>query len=224
MAPSSRAHRLLSIAAVSVAACGAVLLASSPAHAQRYYVYYGRPAPPPPPAYGPAPVYYGEPRQAFVIGADLEGALPLNMPTSSGSSVTGGGGFKIRVGEQFRFPGLRVTPELGYGFDHLFAQDQADPNEVYGQDLHRVFAGARLAFGRVLVPVIYAHGGFGWRGTDNPNDQGNDNGFMFDVGGAVDLRVIPHFGIGAHVEYDQIFTPLDQPKWLALGLHADIVF
>ena len=232
MTPSFLA-RILSLAVVSVAAFGAVALVSTPAHAQRVYVYYGRPAPPPPPPPGgyyagpaPAPYVYREPAQAFVLGGDLEGAVPLSMPQTGNNTVQGGIGFKIRFGEQFRFPGVRVTPEVGYGFDHLFARD-ADSfldTPTYTQDLHRVFGGVRLAFGRVLVPVLYAHGGFGWRGTDDPSLSGNDNGFMFDVGGAIDFHVVPHFSFGAHLEYDEIFTPNDPPKWLGVGGHAAIVF
>jgi hypothetical protein len=36
--------------------------------------------------------------------------------------------------------------------------------------------------------------------------------------------VIPHFGFGAHVEYDTIDSRPYTPQWLALGLHANVVF
>ena len=46
----------------------------------------------------------------------------------------------------------------------------------------------------------------------------------FDVGGALDLRVIPHVGLGAHIEYATIDAQPYTPEWIALGLHVDIIF
>lgn len=105
MAPSSRVFRVISVAAVSAAACGAVLLASSTAHAQRVYVYgpaYG-PPPPPRPYYAARPYYYQEPQNAFQLGFDVEGVLPLNPPqapagapggANGNAAIGGGAGFK----------------------------------------------------------------------------------------------------------------------------------
>ena len=67
----------------------------------------------------------------------------------NGNDLSGGGGFKVRLGAQFRAPGIRFTPEIGYGYDHLFAND--DQGDAYAWDLHRVFAGARVGFGHFLV-------------------------------------------------------------------------
>jgi hypothetical protein len=239
MAPSSRVFRLISIAAVSAAACGAVLLASSTAHAQRVYVYgpgYG-PPPPPPPAYGygygPRPYYYQEPRNAFDLGFDVEGVLPLNPPQApagapggpNGQAAIGGGaGFKIRAGDQMRFPGLRFTPELGYAYDHLWSADNL--GDSYDWSMNRFFAGARLGFGRIIVPVIYAHLGYGWRQVSSGwgDTLNNDGGLAFDVGGAIDFRLAPHVSFGAHLEYTQIVLSTDTPQWLAIGGHADFTF
>jgi hypothetical protein len=224
-------------AGIAALAFAGVMLAPRTAHAQRVYVYGPRPGPPPP-AYGygygggyygrPAqPYYYQEPPYALQLGFDLEGALPVNPPTVPGgnqAAVGGGGGFKVRVGEQFRFPGVRFTPEVGYGFDHLWAADNA--GNGFSEDMNRIFAGARLGFGRIIVPVIYAHLGYGWRQDNAPNGiiTGANGGLAFDVGGALDLRVVPHFGIGVHLEYSQITTENDQPQWVAIGAHADLIF
>src|SRR4029077_12858539 len=67
-----------------------------------------------------------EPRHSLNLAFDGEGAIPLmDRRFQSGNDLSGGGGFKVRVGEQIRYPRLRFTPELGYGFDHLFATDNA---------------------------------------------------------------------------------------------------
>jgi hypothetical protein len=225
--------RVFATAAVSATAFAGVLLASRTASAQGYYRYeYYRPPPPRPyyyqPAPGPARYYEGEREApyAFQLGFDLEGAFPVgvNVPQGSQNDLKGGAGFKVRLGEQFRFPGLRFTPEVGFGFDHLWAN--ADNNNEFGWDMNRFFAGARLSFGRFLVPVIYAHAGYGWRQISTVESNvitGGNGGLAYDVGGALDLRVVPHFGIGAHLEYAAIDIPY-QPQWVAIGAHADLVF
>ncbi len=189
------------------------------ASAQRVYVY--GPPPPPPPRY----YYYAEPEppSAFTVAVDLEGAVPLNVPRSGdGNDLQGGGGIKIRLGERIRMrDGVSVTPEVGYGYDHLFATD--DYGDSYSWDMHRGFAGARISFGRFLVPVVYAHVGYGWRDTGDPTVP-QASGVAFDLGGALDLRVGPHFGVGAHVEYATIDAQPYTPEWLALGFHADLAF
>jgi hypothetical protein len=215
----------------------AVVYVSPDVHAQRVYVY-GPPPPPPPPVYvyrapPPPPGYYGPPPRAYYrdddplyalsVGADLEGAIPVNVPQFlDGNNLQGGGGIKLRVGEAIRLQrGVRFTPEVGYAFDHLFASD--DIGNSYSWDMNRVFAGARIAFGRFLVPVLYAHVGYGWRTTGDPTVQAA-NGIAFDVGGAIDLRLIPQFSIGAHIEYATIDAQPYTPEWVALGVHADLAF
>ncbi|MGA2449594.1 MAG: hypothetical protein ABTD50_13000 [Polyangiaceae bacterium] len=236
-------------AALTALAIGGLL--PSTAHAEGPYLYaqaappppppngYGPAGPPPPPPYGygpPPPYVYGpppppryrysrydpEPPYAFVLAVDFEGAIPVNAPQLGGNTLTGGGGIKLRFGEQIRLQGgVRITPELGYGYDHLFASD--DAGDAYSWDFHRLFGGARLSFGRFLVPVIYGHIGYGWRVTGDPSVP-QEGGLALDVGGALDLRVIPHFGIGVHIEYATIDAQDYAPQWIATGLHADLTF
>ena len=139
------------------------------------------PSPPPPPpdyAYyeGSAPpsAAYGwrEPASSFALGLDLEGAVPVNTPQLNGNSWTGGAGLKIRAGEQILTrSGLRLVPELGYGYDSLFVRD------FYGDEfdwsMHRFFGGARLGAGHFVVPSIYSHLGYGWQVTGEPGARGN---------------------------------------------------
>jgi hypothetical protein len=222
---SRRIVRALAGAAIAALAFAGVMLAPRTAHAQRYYVYAGRPAPPPP-AYGYGGGYgyrYSEPPYALQLGFDLEGAFPVgvNVPGNQ-NDLKGGGGFKVRVGEQMRFPGIRFTPEAGYGFDHLWAND--DVGNQFGWDMNKLFVGARLAFGYVVVPVVYAHIGYGWRQTPAADNIITSNGGLaYDVGGALDFHLVPHFSFGAHLEYSAIDIPF-QPQWVALGAHVDFIF
>ena len=158
---------------------------------------------------------------ALDLAGDAEGAAVIETPhTASGNSLGGGTGFKVRVGAQFHVPLLRFTPEVGYGFQHFFAVD--DGGTAYDWNTHRVIAGARLGLGEILVPSVYAHVGYGWRRTDDPVVS-QVGGTAFDAGAALDLRLIPFLGLGAHAEYATIDARPYVPQWLAIGLHADIV-
>ena len=174
--------------------------------------------------YGPRPYYYQEAPYAFQLGVDVEGVVPLNPPSVNGgpAAIGGGAGFKVRAGEELRFPGVRFTPEVGYAYDHLWAADNFDNS--YDWSMNRLFAGARLGFGRSIVPTLYAHIGYGWRQTDAAYVTGQNGGLAFDVGAALDFRLTPHFVLGAHLEYSQIALSTDTPQWIALGGHMNLLF
>jgi hypothetical protein len=221
-------RRTAPILGTAFVAAATVLSLSRPACAQRVYVYGPPPPPPPPPYYyypPPRPRYYyyepPEQQYEFALGADLEGAIPLNLPTvGDGDDVQGGGGFKIRLGERIRLrPGLHITPEGGFAYDHLFAND--DIGNAHSWDMERLMAGARLSFGRFVLPTIYGHVGFGWRGTGDP-DVPAATGFAYDIGGALDFRFVPRFDFGIHIEYASVDAQPYVPKWLAIGAHIDL--
>jgi hypothetical protein len=221
---ASKTLRLV-LGALSLALIGTAIPRT--AHAQRVYVY----GPTPPPRYGYGYRYRDdEPLQALEISGEIEGAVPVMPRTiNSGNQVGGGGGFKLRVGEQLIFPGqLRFTPEVEYGFTHLWANtdgatdDNGNPIQEYAEQFQHMSAGARLGFGRFIVPTVYAHGGYGWRSTDNPAATGN-GGLAFDVGAALDLR-FRRVGVGVHAEYDEIFLPNESPRWVAAGVHLSLLF
>lgn len=207
-------NRRRSLPALSVSGFAgiAALLVSPAAHADRVYVVQEYRDPP----------EYDVGRSSLDLAFDGEGAVPLmHRRFQSGNDLTGGGGFKFRVGDQIHFPRLRITPEVGYGFDHLFATD--NQTFSYAWDMHRVFGGVRIGFGRVVVPTFYAHVGYGWRDTSDPTVAAA-SGVAFDTGFALDFHVIRHFGFGGHVEYAAIDAEPYTPQWLALGLHADVAF
>lgn len=204
-----RSRRIgLTALAVSALAGVATFLAVKPAKADVVYV---------------DEYTYDQPRHRVDLAFDGEGAVPLmdrRFP-QSGNDLSGGGGFKVRIGEELRWPRFRFTPELGYGYDHLFATD--DAGNSYAWDMHRIFAGARVGFGHFVVPTFYGHLGYGWRDTGDPvvNDA---SGLAWDTGFALDFHVVPHFGFGGHIEVAGIEAQPYAPHWLALGLQADIAF
>jgi hypothetical protein len=157
----------------------------------------------------------------FDLGLDGEGTFN----TAANSDLNNyGAGFKIRFGDQFKLKyGIRLTPEVGYAFDHLFPEGALEP-----WNMNRVFAGARLGFGKWVVPTLYAHVGVGFRSVAaNTNDiliQGTTTGFTLDTGVAVDFYLTRHFAIGPHAEFVDVGTTPVAPQWLAFGAHADIVF
>jgi hypothetical protein len=157
---------------------------------------------------------------ALDVAGDAEGAAVVETPhTPAGNSLGGGTGFKVRVGAQFHAPLVRFVPEVGYGYEHFFAVD--DAGTAYDWNTHRFIAGARLGLGEILVPTVYAHVGYGWRGTGDPTVP-QVGGTAFDAGLALDLHLIPYLGLGAHAEYATIDAQPYAPQWLAIGLHADL--
>jgi hypothetical protein len=164
---------------------------------------------------------WGEARDRVDFGFDGEGAAIVTSPRSAiGSTLTGGSGFKLRVGDQLRFPALRFTPEIGYGFEHLYTSSDVG---AYSWETHRVFGGARVAFGHVVSPGFYGHLGYGWRNSGDPTIS-QAGGLALDAGFALDFRLVRHFTFGAHAEYATIDTQPYTPQWLALGMHGDLLF
>lgn len=199
-----RIARRIAVPLVGVAACVAAVLVSAKARAD--VVVYEREE--------------YEPRQSLNLGFDAEGVIPTSTPRFiSGNNLSGGSGFKLRIGDQIRFPRMRIIPEGGYAFDHLFATDTLGTS--YAWDMNRFFGGIRLTFGRVVAPGFYAHLGYGWRNTGDPTVPQN-GGLAFDAGFTLDIHVIRHLGLGAHAEYTSIDAQPYTPQWLALGLHVDL--
>lgn len=146
------------------------------------------------------------------LGVDFDGALPVD----SHGTLDGGGGFGIRLGHQVHLPGLRLTPELDYGYMHLFGA-----NGWPDVTTHRIEGGLRLGIGELLVPFAFLHAGYGWRVSDAPVPAGS--GFAVDVGIGLDLTLGP-LSVGGHVGYASIAADPNDPKWVILGLDGAIVF
>jgi hypothetical protein len=156
------------------------------------------------------------------LGIDGEGTADVTPP--SNSAVSGGGGFKLRIGAEIRRPWLRIIPEGGFAYDHLFVTDQGVSE---GWNMERIFVGARIGFGEVIVPVVYGHVGYGFRvenGVGSAVTNGTSNGLTADAGVALDFHLIRHVGFGLHLEYVTVQTSPEVPDWVAFGAHMDFRF
>jgi|HubBroStandDraft_2_1064218.scaffolds.fasta_scaffold194647_1 hypothetical protein len=156
---------------------------------------------------------------ALNLGFDGEGVADVAPPNVNQNGVEAGSGFKVRVGAQIHRRFLRIIPEGGFSYTHLFVTDAGGDN--LGWNMERAFVGARIGFGEIVVPVVYGHVGYGWRDTTQGPVPAS-GGFAGDAGLALDLHLIPHFGFGFHAEYVAIDATPFVPDWLAFGLHADV--
>lgn len=159
------------------------------------------------------------------LGLDVEGAGDVTPPNNN--NVSGGGGIKLRVGAEIRRPYLRIIPEGGFGYTHLFVTDQAGDN--IGWNMERLFGGVRIGFGEVIVPVVYGHVGWGWRASGTApgtsyTPYASAAGFTADGGVALDFHLVRHFGFGFHLEYVTVQAAPAVPDWVALGAHLDARF
>jgi hypothetical protein len=116
-------------------------------------------------------------------------------------------------------PFVRITPEAGYGYTHLFAVSSG--GTTFDWNAHRIIGGVRLGVGEIIVASIYGHAGYGWRETGDPTVS-SAGGFTFDGGLALDLHVLPVVGFGAHAEYAYLDAQPYVPQWLAFGLHVSL--
>lgn len=132
-----------------------------------------------------------------------------------------GVGFSGRLGYRFDIGPLWLAPELGGGYLTF--------GDVDGQALHpsRMYGGGRVGLDGFVQPQLYVHAGYGWLG-----DLGDVSleGALFEVGVAVDLRVLPVLGIGAHAGFtsnDNLHggaQARDSFNWLSFGVHAGLTF
>lgn len=152
-----------------------------------------------------------EARADTVIAVDADGALP----TTPNSLLDGGGGFGVRLGSQLHLPLIRVTGEIGYGYERLL-HDRA-PSDW---NTHRFTAGARVGLGELLVPFAFAHAGYGWRST--ADDSYGGGGLAVDAGIGLDVN-LGLIALGGHIGYAAIDARPSTPQWVILGLDAAIV-
>jgi Outer membrane protein beta-barrel domain len=200
--------RILSVAVASACACAAFALSPKEAHAA----------------------------SQFDLGIDGDATALMSSNREAANLSTLGSGLKIRFGDRIGLRyGLHLTPEVGYAFDHVFAENGNLANGAPGaENMNRLFAGVRLGFGKWVIPTIYAHVGYGFRSvsTDgtvagNAASVPGTNGPTFDTGIAVDFKLAKHLMIGPHAEYvfvDAAPAGLSNPQWLAFGGHIDILF
>jgi len=126
----------------------------------------------------------------------------LSAAVNAGSNPIGGG-FAARAGVHYGLPTiLALRPEAMGSYTRLM-----------DQDIGRLGLGGRFGVDFLLGVYAYGHMGYGWNG---PAD-----GFAFDVGAAVDLRIFPIVNPGVHLEYVNI---VDLVEIANAGVHVELLF
>ncbi len=115
-----------------------------------------------------------------------------------------GSGLEARVGwHKTHLLGLLfVRPELGGGYDRIL-----------GNNMGRVFAGARVGVQFVVAAYLYGHGGYGWGAPDAA--------FTYDVGVGADLVLFSFIRPGIHFDYMEIVNNVQTVRG---GVHVEFAF
>ena len=172
-------------------------------------------------------------RADVMIAGDFDVGVPVDVRNTY-VPLTVGAGFDARLGFRFHIPRTHVaiTPELAAGYTNM--------NSTF----IRVRPGVRLGFGRLIVPYMYGHIGWGWTSFDlaptsrlEKTQSLSGQGAAFDAGVGLDVTVVRHLTLGAHAGYNVLgvtdsakidvvnsTAALDHPKWFNFGLNASVYF
>jgi hypothetical protein len=148
-----------------------------------------------------------EARAGVFLGADFDAGTMLSPPPGAKS----GFGFGGTVGYRFGLGPVFLQPEAT-GQYLVFPFESADA-------LHttRVLGGGRFGLGAMVQPQIFGHAGVGWLGS-------GVDGPTFDVGFALDFKLIPILRFGAQVGYNvvTIRSADTATKWIDYGVHVGV--
>jgi hypothetical protein len=170
------------------------------------------------------------------VDADLELGGPIGFEARSFAVGAGG-----RLGWRFDLGPLWLQPEVGGSYVAFLGNvDFANHLVTYtGKHVTRVTGGLRLGgaglIARVLEPALFGHAGYGWADgeyTDLPMRKGP----AFDVGLAIDLKLVRHLSLGVQGAYNVVTFPpppyyldLDASRsasvqWVSFGVHVGASF
>jgi hypothetical protein len=173
---------------------------------------------------------------SLALGAVLAAATPA----SAGGTLDVDFNFATLVGPERLLYG--VAGRAGWRFDLGPAWIQPEAGGEYmavpcclnGVQIHvaRVLGGARLGatdrIGGVVEPSLFGHAGYGWLAPSM-------NGPTFDVGVALDVRLVPRFRFGVQGAYNVVTVPPSPSylaevmspytvQWVSFGVHAGVSF
>jgi hypothetical protein len=151
----------------------------------------------------------GDDKSNTVLAFDLDFIAPIR---ESGADIGAGGA--VRLGRKIDLVLVSLTPEIGGGYDRFNGDNDAR--------IYRGFIGARLGFGKVIEPSVFAHIGVGKLDAN----FGGHTAATVDAGIALDLTFLPLINLGAHASYNSLLSQNNYSSfdWLALGLHIALVF
>lgn len=147
-------------------------------------------------------------RADTLVGLDLDYVTGIDQ-----RGVDSGTGGMLRLGREYDWLALSLTPEVGLSYYNFSGFREA----------HQIAAvvGGRIAFGKVVEPGVFAHVGVG-RLSREPS---GDTGPTFDLGGSLDFTLLPILDLGVHGAYDvHLADGGDSVNWLRLGAQATIHF
>jgi hypothetical protein len=149
-----------------------------------------------------------------IVAADLALATPVNS-----QHVNAGWGFDGRLGRRLNGEVLKLTGELVGGY-YAFGGDLSP-------SVYRGMAGARLALGEVLTPLVFVHAGVARATFASPPGQDLDRTvFTYDAGAGLDFTLLPLINLGAYAAYNHVASKgtADSLQWVSVGVNAELVF
>ena len=153
----------------------------------------------------------------FAVRGELDAALLMDSDTDEDPSVgMEVGGF---LGYGLDLTVIAFVPEIGFTYG-TFA-------DTYERDLLRLLGGARLTLpGAVLQWSLVAHIGYGTSNGVDVDAVLDRSGLTFDVGGALDITLLPIVFFGAHLDYGALLASTGSGAQtahiLGAGLHVGI--
>jgi hypothetical protein len=157
-------------------------------------------------------------RQA--AAADTPVALDLHYVAPTSKGADGGAGIAGRIGRRFGSKPWVITPELQLAYETF--------GGPFEPRLYRGLAGLRVGYDIVAVrPGLYGHGGIARSQFDDIAAPGlGHTAITYDIGAFLDVTLLPLVNVGAHFAFNQMLdgnNGKDGVKWLAIGLHAELV-
>jgi hypothetical protein len=162
--------------------------------------------------------FWSSPAHATDTDTIVAASLALAAPVQT-DQVKAGWGFDGRLGRRLDGKLLKLTGEFVAGY-YDFGGDLSPT-------VYRGMAGARLAIGAVLTPLVFAHAGVARATFSSPPGRDLDRtAFTYDAGGGLDFTLLPLVNLGAYASYNHVASKgaADSLQWLSLGLNAELVF
>jgi hypothetical protein len=137
-------------------------------------------------------------------------AVDLGADFPSGSGNGNGWGVGGRFGHQWNLTLIKLIPEVGFSYH--------DMSGTADTKAWNVLAGGRFGIDFGLEPLVFAHAGVGHYSSVDASHTS----FAYDIGGALDLTLLPVVSFGVHVMESGIAggNGSDAFSWLEVGGHV----
>lgn len=133
-----------------------------------------------------------------------------------GKSSAAGLSFAGRAGYRLSVPLLALTPEIKVTYDRV-------PTGVT-VGAFRAMAGGRLAVGKLIAPVAFAHIGYGSAKGERGGIDLKRTGVAFDAGLGLDFTLIPLIDLGVYACFNKLKDNEGDINWLTVGAQVSLLF